>query len=101
MRRRVIELSKKGVKPKEIQEILNREYGEHALGRSAIYKWAAKAKLGYEEAEDEHRAGRPIDDQLLTRVISPRRRPLSMIDACLIVFQCFFVQHFDRASETV
>ena len=68
MRKRVIELSKEGLKPREIQEILNREYGEHALGRSSIYKWSARAKLGYEEVEDEHRPGRPIDEQLLTRV---------------------------------
>ena len=68
MRKRIIELSKKGLKPKEIQEILNLEYGEHALGRTSIYKWTARAKLGYEEVEDELRPGRPIDEQLLTQV---------------------------------
>ena len=54
MRKRVIELSKEGLKPREIQEILNREYGEHALGRSSIYKWSARAKhthtLGFPHA---------------------------------------------------
>ena len=64
----MIELAKKGEKPKDIQAKLQREYGEHALGRSSIYKWAARGKLGHEGVEDEHRSGRPSDDQLLTRV---------------------------------
>ena len=68
MRQLVIDLTKEGKSPREIQGILKYEFGEHALRRSAIYNWAAKARLGFEDVKDQPRPGRPIDDKLIDRV---------------------------------
>lgn len=68
MRQLVIDLTKEGKSPREIQGILKYESGEHALRRSAIYNWAAKARLGFEDVKDQPRPGRPIDDKLNDRV---------------------------------
>ena len=68
MRRRIIELSKDGKSPKDIQLIMKHEFGEHSLGRTAIYNWAAKARLGVENVEDKPRPGRPIDEELINKV---------------------------------
>ena len=52
----------------EIQKELERQFGEHALKKSAIYRWMQKAKLGLPMIKDSTHSGNSIDEQLLITI---------------------------------
>ena len=52
----------------EIQNELKKQFGEHALKKTAIYNWMQKAKLGLPMAKESHNGGISIDEQLLIRI---------------------------------
>ena len=52
----------------EIQNELKKQFGEHALKKTAIYNWIKKAKLGLPMEKESHNGGVSIDEQLLIRI---------------------------------
>ena len=52
----------------EIKRELDKQFGEHALKKTAIYSWMEKAKLGLPMSKDSSHVGNPIDEQLLITI---------------------------------
>jgi len=67
-REKLIELSKSGLSPKEIQEQLKDEYGKHAYSISAIYKWHSRTVTGHTDSKERDKPGKKPDEQLLVRI---------------------------------
>ena len=67
-REKIIQLTQAGLSPKDIQEQLKDEYGKHAYGISAIYKWHARAITGHTDITKHEKPGFGRDEQLLVRI---------------------------------
>ena len=61
-------LVKQGKSGAEILREINAVYGEHALGKSAIYKWIEHYNARWDTTEDEPRSGRPSTSSSGTNV---------------------------------
>lgn len=64
----ICKLANEGEKPKNIEELLQRRFGEEALKRSEVYRWAGLAKLGYDPNYEKEKPGPKPDEQLLKRI---------------------------------
>jgi histone-lysine N-methyltransferase SETMAR len=64
----ILDLHAKGLNAKQILPILKDEFGKHAYSLASIYNWLVKARLGQQSVDDAERSGRPLDEQLLTRI---------------------------------
>ena len=67
-RETIEKLTKDGQKEEQIENFLHDQWGKHALHTSTIYKWMERAKTSPGDLEDQARAGRPIDEQLLKAI---------------------------------
>ena len=67
---RVIDLFNSGHTYPQIKEILKNEWGEHALKRSAIYKWMKNATLGMLVAFDARGGDRRSDESIDAQILS-------------------------------
>ena len=57
-----------GLPPDQIHLKLVQHFGEQAYAISTIKKWITKFRWGKDDYEDEHRAGRPKDDQIELKI---------------------------------
>ena len=67
-RETIEKLTKDGQNEEQMEIFLQNQWGDHAFHKSAIYKWMWRAKTSPGDLEDQPRAGRPIDEQLLNAI---------------------------------
>lgn len=63
----ICKLASEGKKPKDIEELLQKGFGEEAMKRSEIYRWAGLAKLEFDPNYEKETPGSKPDEQLLKR----------------------------------
>lgn len=68
-KRFIFEKANEGKKPKEIQILLNDQFGIEAYSKTTVYKWAAQAKLGFDPEIDVEPPGPKPDEQLCHRIL--------------------------------
>lgn len=68
-KRFIFEKANEGQKPKEIQIHLNEQFGKEAYSKTTVYKWAARAKLGFDVESEAEPPGPKPDEQLRVRIL--------------------------------
>ena len=68
-KRFIFEKANEGKKLKEIQILLNDQFGKEAYSKTTVYKWAAQAKLGFDAEIKTEPPGPKPDEQLCLRIL--------------------------------
>ena len=64
----ICKLANEGKKPKNIEELLQKCFGEEELKRSEVYRLAGLARFGYDPNYKKETPGSKPDEQLLKRI---------------------------------